>query len=204
MTTPLFRVIPVPLPASPEHISSYASIRLTALSTNPETFGSSFGRESAFTPEIWRLRVNTKERTTLAAIKNATEGQWVGTLSVLWPELLLKDSKGRLSYPPQIKEAEDSGLVDVFMLVGMWVHPDYRKLGVGRALIEHALEIVKSHSSEESEKENVERRRTVLLEVCKDNETAIKLYGKAGFSKQHRGEVEDENTEIEWMARTVN
>jgi ribosomal protein S18 acetylase RimI-like enzyme len=56
----------------------------------------------------------------------------------------------------------DSGLTDITRI---GVAPDSQKKGIGKALLEHALQ----------------GRPDALLTVKKDNETAIKLYRRFGF-----------------------
>ncbi|KDR66316.1 hypothetical protein GALMADRAFT_259590 [Galerina marginata CBS 339.88] len=208
MALKIWPIFQIPVPASEEHITLYTRIRLRGLSTNPETFGSTYARESAFTREIWTTRLNTTGRTTLAAKLEDDEGHedWVGTLSILAPEML-SGIPQEPAYPAEIAEAEKVGRADVYMLVGMWVHPDYRGKGIGRQLVERALETVKLIPPKfTSNLDRVEiKEKVVLLEVHAHNDTAKKLYERIGFVKQESG-VEadslDEDTEV-WMAFSI-
>ena len=53
----------------------------------------------------------------------------------------------------------------------MYINKDYRRLGIGLALISKVLETVRARKLTD----------TVLLEVLKDNSSAYKAYIKAGF-----------------------
>lgn len=147
----------IPKPASAPSIALYKSARLAGLLTNPESFGSTHAKEAAFSDDIWAARVNTQGRETLLAVLTSTttasdekeQGQEkakeertaIGTLSVLGPEMLAGSLQDPL-YPPHIADEESKGELDVYMLVGMWVHPAHRDRGVGRALVRRAVEIV--------------------------------------------------------------
>jgi len=97
-----FSIYQIPKPASEEDVTKYTEIRLSALSTNPEAFGSTYAQESAFTREQWVARVNTNGRQTFVAIDDEN---WMGTLSILYPEMLIGGPKST-PYPAQISAAE--------------------------------------------------------------------------------------------------
>lgn len=213
MATSFFTVFTVPTPASPDHISSYKTIRLKGLLTNPEAFGSTYVKESKFSPEKWRLRLNTLGRTTLGAAKRGDEvgGEWIGTVSILSPEMLAGDPADRSLYPPKLKKAEDIGVAEVYMLVGMWVHSDYRRVGVGRALIDYAIRIVKSvpphpvNAGKSGNDKPKNKSKVVLLEVHKSNIAARKLYEKMGFTIQEDNGASGDSEGVElWMAITLD
>lgn len=62
--------------------------------------------------------------------------------------------------------------MDQFEVGNMFVHPNYRKIGLGFSLIQHVIL--------EAEKTEI---KSILLEVRESNETARRLYLKAGFSE---------------------
>jgi len=64
----------------------------------------------------------------------------MGTLKVLSPEML-SSLPGNFGYPPDIADAENAGEAEVWVLVAMWVRPTSRGRGVGRDLVEKALEV---------------------------------------------------------------
>ena len=213
----------LPNPASEEDIARYIEIRLSSLLTNPEAFGSSYKRESAFTLDQWHGRVNSVGGITLVVsdpgssvpttsfpdelpMKMPQETNWMGTLKVLSPEML-SSLPGNFGYPPDIADAENAGEAEVWILVAMWVRPTCRVRGVGRDLVEKALEVVRNSKpttnaaspmnesgpreigsdrgggleTQESQEIRRPKERIILLQVEGDNFPARKLYEKAGF-----------------------
>ncbi|KAF8960468.1 hypothetical protein BDZ97DRAFT_1629645, partial [Flammula alnicola] len=176
-------------PASDEHITKYSQIRLSTLFTNPEAFGSTYSNECLFTREQWHDRVNTRGRTTLFAATSSSDGtaneDWIGTLSILSPEML-DNIPPHIPYPLRIADALESGTVDVYMLVGMWVHPEHRRKGVGGMLVRRALDVVRNSSSnlvssDAAPSSDERRTKVILLRVHDHNDTARGLYERAGF-----------------------
>ena len=214
----VFTICPIPKPVSEEHITQYIRLRLAALKTNPEAFGSSFAGESAFPRLQWRARVDNPARTTFFAVAAPStipdaslgdtgsyhdeydqEPKWVGTLSLLGPDML----RG-VRFPPKIAEAEDRD-AEIYMLTGMWVDPEFRKKGVGRQLVEHALRVVRDFSVIDNNQENREgndrRERILTLEVHNINVEAQRLYQRQGFVVEPGATKEDNSTK--WMALNI-
>jgi len=208
----------IPKPVSEDHITQYIRIRLAALKTNPEAFGSTHAGESAFSREQWCGRINNPARTTLFAIpapftladaslqRDAVSqpddhaSKWIGTLSVLGPEMLCG-----VPFPPKIAEAKERGDAEIYMLTGMWVDPEVRKKGVGRQLVEHASQVVRDFSVINNGQDhwNIEgdvgRQNFLLLEVHKDNFEAERLYESLGFVEEFGGAKEGRK----WMALNI-
>ncbi|KAJ7721545.1 acyl-CoA N-acyltransferase [Mycena maculata] len=162
MSNPRYEVFPISVPVSDEDVTNYSRLRLLGLKTNPEAFGSTFAGESTNTRETWRARIDTKERFTVIARLVTEDGstkdarkEWVGTASVLTPEMARSASH---------------------VLVGMWVHPEHRRKGLGKRLIEVGIEWVRART----EGMTVERRQ-LMLEVHRGNDAAKALYGDLGF-----------------------
>ena len=201
-----FSIYEIPKPASEEDVTKYTEIRLSTLSTNPEVFGSTYAGECAFTPDQWVARVNTSGRKIFIAID---KGKWIGTLNVLYPEMLLGGPKPT-PYPPEISAAEGRGDLDVLMIVGMWVRPGYRKRGVAQMLVQHTLETVRRNhiNQPDAETESVGkpnlRTRAILLRVHNENGAARSLYEKNGFN--YRKDADGEETvysDQSWMAYII-
>jgi GNAT superfamily N-acetyltransferase len=210
-----YTICPIPKPVSEEHLIQYTRIRLAALKANPEAFGSTYTDESAFPCLQWRVRINNPARTTFfAATAPSTipdsllgdtagpyhdgddqESKWVGTLSLLGPDML----RG-VTFPSKIAEAD----AEIYMLTGMWVVPEFRKKGVGRQLVEHALRALRDFSAIDNNQHNREgndrRERILALEVHNANIDAQRLYQRQGFVVQP-GDTRVDDTK--WMALNI-
>ncbi|KAJ7219586.1 hypothetical protein GGX14DRAFT_436818, partial [Mycena pura] len=148
-----YEISPIPLPASDSDVFKYSHLRLLALKTNPEAYGTTFTGESRNTPAMWRERIDNPERLTIIARAKAQravsdissgkpadcaspEGQeeceWVGTASILTPEMLRADS--------------GDAARNEYVLVGMWVHPAHRRTGLGKRLIETGIAWVRART----------------------------------------------------------
>ena len=64
------------------YVEQYKTFRLLALKTDPDSFGSSYAREIAFTNETWYNRLANPQVTTFLAFQ---EGQVVCTVSIAGP-----------------------------------------------------------------------------------------------------------------------
>lgn len=99
----------------------YQEIRLNALKTDPEAFGSTYEREVEFTLEQVASRIApTKDRFVLGALHN---GKLVGTVTFMRESGLKTCHKG-----------------NVF---GMYVKPDFRGKAIGKALLSELIEQAK-------------------------------------------------------------
>ena len=128
----------------------YQSLRLSALQTNPESFGSTYEREVQFSVEMVRERVRPAEdRYVLGAF--AEDGSLEGIVRFMRDTDLKSKHKGNI--------------------YGMYVAPEVRGQGVGKALMAEAIERAK-------EFEGVEQ---IHLQVVSTNGSAKKLYESLGF-----------------------
>ncbi|KAJ7940323.1 acyl-CoA N-acyltransferase [Mycena leptocephala] len=171
MTYEVFRI---PVPPSEEDVTKYSQLRLLGLKTNPEAFGSTFERESMNTKAEWRTRIDKKERFTIIARLVSTDAEdsiareeWVGTASILTPEMMGAHTYG---------------------VVGMWVHPEHRRKGLGKKLLAFGIEWVRARTEEMPDAE-----RRVTLEVHRPNKAAKALYDGLGFVESKDEACEDPN-----------
>ena len=99
----------------------YQEVRLNALKTDPEAFGSTYEREVEFSLEQVASRIApTKDRFVLGALRN---GELVGIVTFVRESGLKIYHKGNI--------------------FGMYVKPDYRGNAIGKALLTELIEQVK-------------------------------------------------------------
>jgi RimJ/RimL family protein N-acetyltransferase len=125
---------------------AYRAIRLDAMKRNPEAFGSTYEVE-AERPLAWFA-----ERQGGAEIFGAFHAG----------ELL-----GIAGYVPQ----QGAKTAHKAMLVGMYVHPGARNLGIGRRLAEAVIDHARP------------RIELLQLSVVSENEPARRLYARLGFTE---------------------
>ena len=94
----------------------YRSVRLAALADSPEAFGSTLGREQAFTTDVWQARL-TRRNIFIAEDGGA--------------------ACGLIGIAPRDPDTAE--------VVSMWVHPTARGRGVGDLLVLAALEWARNH-----------------------------------------------------------
>ena len=128
-------------------------LRLRALRDAPMAFGSTLAREEAFTPDVWATR---------AAAGAAGVEQ---VLFVAEPEAWL--AMGRL-------DDEDP---DIAGLYAMWVAPQARGTGAGRALVEAVIAWATERGA-----------RRLTTSVTEGNAAGAALYAAAGFADTGRRE----------------
>ncbi|HZA26780.1 MAG TPA: GNAT family N-acetyltransferase [Actinomycetota bacterium] len=125
----------------PEEWPHLKALRLAALAEAPHAFGSTLQHEEAFSDARWQ---EVARGTIFVAV---SDGDWVGMAG---------------GYRHDVP-----GLVRVW---GMWVHPDQRRLGLGRALLEAVVAWARM--------QNADRIR---LGVSESNRPAYELYRAEGF-----------------------
>lgn len=128
----------------PEDWATWRDIRLTALRSDPEAFGSTLALEQRYDEARWRERLEPRH-----GVKVVAEA----------PEPI-----GLVAGVPH--EAN----TDVLYLYSMWVKPEFRRRGVGEALVGDVLAWAREHGW-----------ARVRLRVFRDNETARRLYARLGF-----------------------
>jgi GNAT superfamily N-acetyltransferase len=122
--------------------AAYRQIRLAALADAPSAFGSTVADEEAMTPADWRTRLT--QRSTFAA--SASHGL-VGTAAGI---------------PGDVEGHAE--------LVGMWVHPGWRRRGIGGLLVGAVIDWATAAPF-----------RAIDLWVTVGNDAAEALYARLSF-----------------------
>jgi len=136
---------------TPDDWGLFRRLRLAALRDAPLAFGSTYEREASRTEEQWRERLGWVDGERFVAY---VEGEPAGIAAVY----LRKE------------ERDDPGPVPE--LVSMWIHPDHRRRGVGRVLVEAVIGWVGGRGHDE-----------VRLMVSADNPAAERFYDTIGFAR---------------------
>ncbi|NUS64022.1 MAG: GNAT family N-acetyltransferase [Saccharothrix sp.] len=136
----------------PDDWATWRDIRLTALGSDPEAFGSTLVVERAFDEARWRGLMTPEHGVKVVAEDPEPVGLVAGV-------------------PHEIHS-------DVLYLYSMWVKPEFRRRGVGEALVGDVLAWAREHGW-----------ARVQLRVFQGNETARRLYARLGFAGE--GEIMD-------------
>lgn len=148
---------------------TYRDVRLRALSTNPEAFGSSFERESQFSEQVWAQRaMNPGTLLWLAPDEpdaSSTVAPRADGLAGIIP------SSAYLDDPDSARTitADPAALAYV---VQVWIEPARRGRGVFDDLMTQLVETARGQGY-----------RTLALHVYRTNERAVGAYLRHGFVK---------------------
>jgi ribosomal protein S18 acetylase RimI-like enzyme len=128
----------------PERWREARELRLQALKTDPISFGSSYEEEENLTEAEWQRRMKN-------ALFALSDGKVVGTITYVFSDRIKSKHIARI--------------------FGVYVHPNHRGRGVGKKLLESALELIQKN------KDAVK----VQLFVNQEQDVAVKLYKEMGF-----------------------
>lgn len=134
----------------PEEWQVYREVRLAALAEAPYAFMSTLEREQGFGEDIWRERL---ESTTAATFIAWRDGEPAGTAT------------GKVDDP-----ADEYTVPGAWQLVGMWVDPRSRGLGVADELVETVAGHVRAEGA-----------ASLVLWVTEVNDRARAFYRRMGF-----------------------
>jgi ribosomal protein S18 acetylase RimI-like enzyme len=135
---------------APDEWRMYRDLRLSALRDSPDAFGSTLAREAERSDDEWSSRLAR------------------GAASVHeLPLVAERDGEPAGLAWMRIEELEP----DVAHLYQMWVAPTHRRFGVGKMLIEAAIQWARAAHAQQ-----------VALDVTCENASAVRLYSRAGFA----------------------
>jgi len=136
------------------------------------------------------------KRTLIASVREeeeTTSETWVGMVGVLGPSELI---------PAVLEPFEMAGVGadwNMYVIVGMWVHPEHRGRGLGKRLMEAGLEWAQTNMDPKNNTEG-KRDKMVLLQVADHNAGARALYQKVGFTDLKSMPLDEDHR---WMNLTV-
>lgn len=133
----------------PDDVAAFRELRLRGLKECPEAFNASYAEEIAIPPQVYSQRLASKPD---GAVWGYIDGSSLAGVVGVQRELQEKLSHKALVW-------------------GMYVSPEHRRKGIGRALLMHALAYAKGTL----------KVRTVNLGVNTRNLAAISLYQAVGF-----------------------
>ena len=162
--------------AEPQDWQVYRRVRFAALADAPYAFSSTLERERGYADEVWSQRLGSVTAATFLAWQ---DGQPVGAAT------------GKVDNP-----ADEHAIADSWQLVGMWVDPRARGLGVADALVEAVADHARSQGAE-----------TLVLWVTEINDRAKRFYQRMGFQPTGARQVvrpdEPDHWELQMIRRPV-
>ncbi|KDQ62812.1 hypothetical protein JAAARDRAFT_30722 [Jaapia argillacea MUCL 33604] len=194
-----YTLFPIPTPVSDSHLTAFSTLRLLSLHTDPSRFCSTYARESVFTPDIWRSRLDDNNKVTFIVSTrsslppNDEEEEWVAMMTILGPAALRNI--------PHDTPVEISARGELFMIVSMWVHPTHRGKGLGSQLIRAGFDHVEKYQVGKLGDGYTGELKLLVLEVLKDNEDARRLYAKESFVEVGEGALCQGGGSV-WMAKS--
>lgn len=143
----------------------YKKLRLNSLLDSPDSFAATFETASSFTDDEWRQRLNNSK----------------GLTSVL--PLLASYRANEAGLAWGVVNGNNDQYVYLYQ---MWVSPQYRGKGIGRALVQAIIDWC-----EDSGKSGIR------LGVTTTNKAAVELYRSMGFVELGNTEPLRENSSLE-------
>ena len=233
-------------PPTDSDITQHISIRLAALRTDPDSFSSTFARESTLGREKWKERLEQEGVSTFYARRDevgefnerlgpgdqrlchhcfapvsmsgtiwapkihtldlssyvAAEGRgsdahmsqtslpWLATLTLLSPSFLnLFLSSSCVSITPKTASLSNPTWpltllgpeIDIWLIVGLWVRPEWRRKGIGQKIVQQAVRFVINSLAHSHSDTACAKTTLILLEVYTRNTAAVELYRSLGF-----------------------
>ncbi|KAJ3563810.1 hypothetical protein NP233_g8697 [Leucocoprinus birnbaumii] len=184
-----YTIYSIPSIPTHRHILQFKELRLRALETDPEHFGSTYDQALSLSYEQWKSRIQSRDKVTIiAAIPSSSGEEWVGMITLAGRKTLHKFDFA----PPRAARVQVGE--EYFAVFSVWVDPEHRRKGLGRKLMESGINWIKS---DDGPADLGVEKRTILLQVTESNQAAIGLYSAMGFKIIESDEgVEDKKP---WM-----
>lgn len=162
-------------------IAKQKALRLQSLLTSPESFSSTYERESAFDDSVWEARLRNPSAYTHTAVSRLREGSLADDVLYSQDELkmLLEcewAGSAVLVGPATMDSQEEHGSVCVFDIFGLFVLPGARGTGLGSALMDACIE----HARRLAGALEVEKVKVRVSVAC-GNAKVMRFYQRLGF-----------------------
>ena len=169
----------IQIPKDDESICRYVdqvkAFRLLSLQTSPESFLSTYARESAFTADIWYERLSNPKAITFLAVQS---GRIISTIAVIGPLPHGPDELSPLGNPWVTMDGDATVKIPTtshWRINGMFTLPEARGLGSAKALIEAAKKFGATQAKASG------NDLVLSIAVDEDNVPAKSLYQRCGF-----------------------
>lgn len=191
------RIIPTS-PSFPKLASLFSELRLRALIASPVSFSSTYELESTFTPKEWQARLSRPGVHIFVAVayppntpaekQTIENGEWVGKVTLLGPTIKdvyeLPESGG----PTPASDEEETK----WQMTALYSEPAHRGKGLGKKIIESALQFARSYSASSHDAEmngtansfqSARKAKQIRARIMihPDNTVVVKMYQDLGF-----------------------
>ncbi|KAK9322307.1 hypothetical protein V1517DRAFT_323704 [Lipomyces orientalis] len=185
----------------------YRTLRLHALKTDADNFGSRYEDEVEFLDQRWYDRLQNPKGATFIAFTTSTSAyeaasiyreDWIGTQTVIGPLLPAEAGKFIDVGESVITGGAKSDDLRVFILVSFFVHEDYRGRKIGVELLRAAEKYAREQLSE------IDGHYTGIFGLVANpkNERALRLYKWMGFEKVGQA-VDDDGRVDDYLQKTL-
>ncbi|KAF7912840.1 uncharacterized protein EAF01_001861 [Botrytis porri] len=156
------------------YVGRYKEFRLLSLQVAPEAFASNYSTEAAFLDEVWYERLANPHAATHFALENS---EIIGTVSMLGPLIHGPEDMTVLGNPWQAigDKTSNEQATGHYRMNGVFTLPDVRGQGVGKSLIEAALQYAGGEAAGQG------KAFVCSVVVESDNARARRLYERCGF-----------------------
>lgn len=171
----LFQIIQIPRDDASVrlYVERYKAIRLLALKTDPDAFGSTYARENAFADDVWYNRLANPKAATFIALQ---ADQVVCTVTIAGPLPCTPEESSPSKDPWSVINSDANDVAQShWRIVGMFTHPSARGQGIAKAILAEAIQ----YGINEARKSGKPFAGTIAVEH--DNPAALALYEKCGF-----------------------
>lgn len=138
-------------------------------------FGSNYAREAAFSDSEWLDRLHNPLARTFVAVR---ADDIIASTTVFGP--VASTAEDMRFLPQRQQQQQSTEVAEVYHIMGVYTRPDSRGRGLGKALLEAALEDLAARLTGSQEHEAV--ASVVRADVFVANAAARALYSAAGFA----------------------